>query len=93
MQTCHVSKNMSLIVKRDIFSSFRCIYCKNILIVHSCSVVHSFGERAISAPPFGRGIFGAGQLGAVPFRRRTFGRHFIIYFSSYEEKIMKQAIP
>ena len=42
----------------------------------------------------GEGYFGAadsaraGQLGAVPFRRRTFGRCFLIYFcfSSYEEK-------
>ena len=38
--------------------------------------------------------FGAGQLGAVPFRRRKFRRRFLIYFyfSSYEEKTMKQAI-
>ena len=35
----------------------------------------------------GKGNFGAGQLGAMPFRRRTF------YFSSYEEKTMKQATP
>ena len=43
---------------------------------------------------FRRRRFGAGQLGAVPFRRRTFGRRFlfIFYFSSYEEKTMKQAI-
>ena len=53
------------------------------------------GGRAISTPPFGRRQFGAVQLGAVPFRRRTFGRRFLIYFyfSSYEEKTMKQAIP
>ena len=44
--------------------------------------------------PFRRRRFGAGQLGAVPFRRRTFRRRFLIYFyfSSYEEKTMKQAI-
>ena len=44
--------------------------------------------------PFRRRRFGAGQLGAVPFRRRTFGRRFLIfiYFSSYKEKTMKQAI-
>ena len=43
---------------------------------------------------FRRRRFGAGQLGAVPFRRRTFRRRFLIYFyfSSYEEKTMKQAI-
>ena len=40
------------------------------------------------------GHFGAGQLGAVLFRRRTFGRRFIIIFSSiYEEKTTTQAIP
>ena len=51
--------------------------------------------RTISAPPFMRRRFGAGQLGAVPFQRRTFGRRFLfnLYFSSYEEKTMKQAIP
>ena len=43
---------------------------------------HIWG-RAIS---FGRRRFGAKQLGAVLFRRRTFGRRFLIYFSSYEEK-------
>ena len=50
--------------------------------------------RAILAPPTRRRRFGAGQLGAMPFRRRTFRRRFIIYFyfSSYEEKTMKQAI-
>ena len=38
--------------------------------------------------PFRRRRFGGGQLGAVPFRRRTFRRCFLIYFyfSSYEEK-------
>ena len=51
--------------------------------------------RAISASPFGRRRFSAGQLSAEPFRRRTIGRRFLIlfYFSSYEEKTMKQAIP
>ena len=49
---------------------------------------------AVSAPPTRRRRFGAGQLGAVPFRRRTIRRHFLIffYFSNYEEKTMKQAI-
>ena len=44
--------------------------------------------------PFRRRRFGAGQLGAVPFRRRTFRRRFLIFFnfSIYEEKTMKQAI-
>ena len=42
----------------------------------------------IGGGPFRRRRFGAGQLGAVPFRRRTFRRHFLIflYFSNYEEK-------
>jgi len=35
---------------------------------------------------FRRRRFGAGQLGAVPFRRR------FLFFSIYEEKTMKQAI-
>ena len=38
---------------------------------------------------FRRRRFGAGQLGAVPFRRRYI---FYLYFLSYEEKTMKQAI-
>ena len=36
--------------------------------------------RDISAPPFRRRRFGAVQLGAVPFRRRTFRHRFIIFF-------------
>ena len=51
--------------------------------------------RVISAPPFGCRWFGNGQLGAVPFRRRTSGRRFLIifHFLSYEEKTMRQDIP
>ena len=41
---------------------------------------------------FRRRRLGAGLLGAEPFRRRTFRRRFLIYFSIYEEKTMKQAI-
>ena len=33
---------------------------------------------------------GEGHFGAEPFRRRTFGHRFLIYFLSYEEKTMKQ---
>ena len=46
---------------------------------------------AVSAPPTRRCRFGAGQFGAVPFRRRKFGRRFLLlfYFSSYEEKSIK----
>ena len=53
-----------------------------------------FGAPVL-APLAQRRRFGAGHLGAVPFRRRTFRRSFLIYFyfSSYEEKTMKQAIP
>ena len=44
--------------------------------------------------PFRRGRFGAGQLGAVPFRRRTFERRFLIFFFfDLWKKTMKQAIP
>ena len=39
---------------------------------------------------FRRRRLGAGQLGAVPFRRRTLRRRFLIYFSSYEEKTMNK---
>ena len=61
-------------------------------VTEICDII-SWG-RAISAPPFRRRRFGAGQLGAVPFRRRTFRRRFLLffYFSNYEEKTMKQAI-
>ena len=45
------------------------------------------GHRRL-VPPFGRR-----RLGAVPFGRRKFGRRFPFFFSSYEEKRMKQAIP
>ena len=39
-------------------------------------------------------IFVTGQLGAVPFRRRTFRRRFLIFFfSNNEEKTMKWTIP
>ena len=48
----------------------------------------------VSTPPTRRHRFGTGQLGAVPFRRRTFRRRFLIflYFLSYKEKSMKKAI-
>ena len=35
---------------------------------------------AVSALPTRRLRFGAGQLAAVPFRRRTFRRRFLIFF-------------
>ena len=49
---------------------------------------------AVSAPPTRHRRFGAGQLGTVPFRRRTFRRRFLIFFnfSIYEEKTMKRVI-
>ena len=52
------------------------------------------GRTILGGGPFLRRRFGAGQLGAVPFRRRTFRRRFLIffYFPSYEEKTMQQAI-
>ena len=40
--------------------------------------------RAISAPPFRRRRFSAGQLGAVSFRHRTFRCRFLIYFLFFE---------
>ena len=56
---------------------------------------HTGCRRSLAHHIIGEAHFGAGQLGAVPFRRRIFGRRFLIYFyfSSYEEKTMKQAIP
>ena len=43
---------------------------------------------AVWAPPIGRRRFGARQLGAVPFRRRTFRHRFLFIsdFLSYDEK-------
>ena len=51
-------------------------------------------RAAVWAPPIGRRRLGAWQLGAVLFVHRTFGHRFpmYLYFSSYEEKTMKQAI-
>ena len=59
-----------------------------------CTIRPKSWRRAISVPPVRRHRFGAGQLGAMSFQRRTFQRRFLIYFyfSSNEEKTMKQAI-
>ena len=57
-------------------------------------VAKMIGACILGGGTFRRRRFGAGQLGAVPIRRRTFRCRFLIlfYFSIYEEKTMKQAI-
>ena len=57
----------------------------NLIIVKKCDGCRNiWGEghfgAADSVPPIQRRRFGAGQFDAVPFRRRTFQRHFLFYF-------------
>ena len=56
--------------------------------------IPAYESKIPGGGPFRRRRFGAGQLGTVPFRRRTFRRRFLFlfYFSIHEEKTMKQAI-
>ena len=69
------------------------------IITSKCRALYKVSNKACKKK-YGGGSFGrrrlvARQLGAVPFGFRTFRRRFpiFIYFSSYEKKIMKQAIP
>ena len=87
------------------FDTFRYHKCSQIALIQeeftkNCRILRSFEfsvvdqSQNLGGGPFRRRRFGDGQLGTVPFRRRTFRRRFLIffYFLNCEEKTMKQAI-